>query len=121
MAPRSEITVRELSGPRAELTADPSTHYDAADAANEHEFVHPGGIVLLGIFNRSGSTMNVTITAVASNETKQMAEDWPDAIPDGDDGWYRIKHDDGYVNSDGKVEIDIDQDATSYLVVFKIS
>jgi hypothetical protein len=117
---RSAITVRNITTPRGGLNADPATHYDAADATNEHEFTHPGGTVLLYIENGSGATMNIVVTAVADVQTKQMAEDYTAAILNGDRLWLPIKYDDGYIASDGNVDIDIDQDTSSYLAVFKI-
>jgi hypothetical protein len=113
--------VRTISVPRSGLNADPTTHYDAADAANNHEFAHPGGTVLLYVENNSGSTMNVTVNAVATASTKQMAEDLTAAVLNGDRWWQPIAYDAGYIASDGNVDIDIDQDTSSYLAVFKIT
>jgi hypothetical protein len=118
---RSAITVNSLTGPRAALEATPASNYDAADAANDHEFAHPGGIVFLHVINRSGATMNIVVNAVAGAQTKQMAEDKTEAIDNGNDWWMRIAYDDGYVASDGNVDIDIDQDTSSYLTVFKVT
>jgi len=118
---RSEITVREITSPRNGLNATPATHYDAADASNDHTFTHPGGLCFLYIENNSGSSMVVGITAVATPATKQMAQDLPYTIADGGRLWLPIRYEDGFTSSAGAVEIDIDQDTTSYLAVFKIS
>lgn len=117
---RSAITVRSLTTPRGGLNADPATHYDAADAANDHEFVHPGGTVLLYVENGSGSPMNVVVNAVASVSTRLMAEDYTATVATGDRLWLPIRYDDGYMTSTGTVEIDVDQSASSWLAVFKI-
>jgi hypothetical protein len=118
---RSAITVRTLTPPRGGLVADPATHYDPANSTDNHEFAHPGGKVLLCVFNRSGASMTVVITAVAGPTTKQMAEDITRTVPNGDDLLEVIAYDDGYVGADGNVDIDIDQEATSFLTVIKIA
>lgn len=118
---RSTITVRSLTTPRGGLEATPATHYDAADKDNDHEFVHSGGVILLYVENGSGATMNVIVNAVAGVSTKQMAEDYTVAVDNGNRLWIPIAYDDGYVNSSGKVDIDIDQDTSSYLAAFKIN
>ena len=116
---RSAITVRELSSPRAGLYGSTATLADAADATNDHEFVHPGGVAMLHVYNGSGATMNVTIKAVAATSTKQNAEDYTVALADNSMYWLPIAYDDGYITDTGTVEIDIDQDTSSHLMVFK--
>lgn len=116
---RSEITVLEAQSPRSAASGVTSTIYDLADATNNHEFTHPGGLVILHVINSSGLTMNIVITAVAGDQTKQMADDYTLALPTGQQFWFPIAYGDGFVNSSGKVEIDIDQAGPSRLGVIK--
>ena len=117
---RSPITVRTLTSPRSGLNGVYAAYYDTADATNDHEFTHPGGVVVLNILNFSGATMNVVVPAVASLGTRQAAEDYTATILDGDHLWLPIGYNDGYVNSSGKVDVDIDQDTSSWLGVLKL-
>ena len=118
---RTAIPVTNISGPRGSVTITPATSYTAADATNDHEFTHTGGLLDLYVENNSGSVMNVSIKAVAGANTKQMAEDKDVALNDGQRLRARIAYNDGYVTSTGTVEIDIDQDTGSYLAVFKVT
>lgn len=119
--PRVAIPVVSLSGPRASQVGVPGTIYTAADATEDHEFTHPGGVVELYVQNGSGLSMSVVVKAVASTATQQMAEDKTETVAIGAEARIRIGYGDGYVTATGTVEIDIDQDTSSYLGVYKVT
>lgn len=120
MAPTT-LTVQTLNGPRASYNAAVGSIYSTPDTVNGNDFVHPGGIVEIRFQNASGSTMNISVTAVAGSQTKQMAENKTLAILNGSHAGIRVAYDDGYVNSSGKVAFTIDQSSSSYVGVFRIT
>jgi hypothetical protein len=116
---RSSITVQTCAA-FGGAVADAQDNRDAADATNDHSFVHPGGEVLLVIENGSGGDLTALIKGVASPATFNRAVDTTVVTSTGKFSVVGIP-DRGFDQGGGVVYIDIDADTSSYLSVYKIT
>jgi len=114
---RSAITVQTAGAYGGELEDITLT---SADAANNMQFTHPGGDVLLFIKNGHSAPLDVVLKAVASPRTFNMAEDLTISTTNAKESVCAIP-DRGYNQGSGVVHLDIATDTNLKLAVIKLT
>jgi hypothetical protein len=92
--------------------------WTAADAANNMQFTHPGGDVVLLIQNGHSGPLDVVLNAVASARTFNMAEDITISTTNAEVSACVIP-DQGFDQGSGVVHLDIATDTNLELAVIK--
>jgi hypothetical protein len=90
----------------------------AGDATNDMQFTHPGGDVILFVKNGHTSPITVTVVAVASPASRQMATDIALATTNAKESFCVIP-DQGYNQGAGVVHLDMTVDTNLSLAVVK--
>ncbi len=114
---RTALTIQSL-GTHGSSIADQSVSRTACNNADNFSAAHPGGEILVMLDNGSAGSIVLTVPAVATNATFQMAEDLTVTVATGKIGFLCIP-DRGFNQGSGVVNINSDtQDAAAYLSVF---
>ncbi len=112
---RTAIAVQSIAAYGGELE---DITWTAGDAANDHEFVHPGGTVIVLFKNGHTAPIDAVIKGVASPRTFNRATDVTVSTTNAEESAFACP-DKGFDQGSGVVHIDLTTDTNFEIAVIK--